>query len=105
MAKRMTIGEFLVELRKTPRRWRNTSMGLRLRRITKTGAFDCCPITALAPEPGPFESHRFDTVGRKLGLSRKNCYGIVSAADFETTMNGMLRVALFEACGLKVPKK
>ena len=87
----MTLDEFLVALKKTPRDW-TEQRGL----ITRfgRGGFPQCPISCLR--------NRYCTewrgVARELGLRERTAERIVDAADHKG--NPRLRVKLLKACGL-----
>ena len=94
------IEQFLARLRRTPRRWtvgENLSgSGIRLR---VPGELDRCPITAVCGGTGI--NPRL-TSCMNLGLSERECYLIVAAADWpgNVPQHRWLRARLLEACGL-----
>lgn len=97
--KRMSIEQFLEELRKTPRKW-----SYRGNRLVFDGD-DICPISAVGAmlTEGQINSgngsEAFDySYAKKLGLSITNARKIIQAAD--NGRSSALREKLLEACGI-----
>jgi hypothetical protein len=89
----MTLDEFLVKLRETPRDWYMNGFGIR------GGNCCCCPITGCSSY-GPRPAWDFHIVSRELGLSVDDMYAIADAADCRGGHNPALRAQLLAACGL-----
>ena len=84
----MTLKQFLVRLRKTPRDWRLTDQGS-IRRARSQ-----CPMSALVGTG----SNNYLSAGEKLALPEPDVHEIAYAAD--SRARSKLRSQLLKACGL-----
>jgi len=93
----MTLNQFLARLRKTPRDWGISGIGV-LRRFSRRG-IEQCPISALRRLPAT----KFFAVVQALHITRWR--SICRAADNAVIYDAKLRNQLLEACGLTKRRK
>lgn len=94
----MTLDEFLVELKKTPRDWflySTLTMHGGIRRKDLEHYWQQCPLSAV---DGTMRHYMYNR--EKLGISKELEHEILSAADNTSTADPEVRKKLLEACGL-----
>ena len=92
----MTLNQFLVRLRKTPREWTVRYDGRLL--LSKS-----CPITAVAGHKLWATHWDAVVVAIKMGLREQTARRIIDAADLGY-LHTVLRKKLLKACGLVTPR-
>lgn len=92
----MTYEEFLAALRKTPRDWRLSTLGIRCGHYPAQN----CPISAVT---GNLEHYGnpFDAGNRVLKMDAAEVNEIVAAADNWPSADPHIRRDLLAACGIK----
>lgn len=104
----MTIDEICIELdqRFVRMGWHLVDHGRCIRRFSSDGVRIHCPLSALATQIGDYPVGMVDygAFEQVLGLSRRDAFLIVDAADHKQCDDKPLRQKLLSACGLNGPR-
>lgn len=103
----MTIDEILSELERRfgHQGWHLDDLGI-IRRGAIGGVDFHCPLSALASIDGKKRAGLWDfgSFEKKLGLSRREIFHIIDAADNNFRADAKIRAKLLAVCGLKEGK-